>query len=245
MSLFRDSVDATLRNAKAVAIYVGFSIVASTLNHSYTFLSNTADRIKEGQHFSQADIAVDLIVYLVACIGQTMVFAMLVADIDRPLWKYDGPIAALKKYFTMWYFFGLINILFNVLIVTAYRHDAAKSSLNMLLFLQMVLIILLQIFGTCLMFMRRPPVSEYQAVAAPLMHFFPQTIVIGFLYFLFLDIFQSLVSVVRPELPSAQSISAILLITVASAILECVAACAIFILCRNYRETAHDDDFDF
>jgi len=133
MDAFRAGLQAVSRNARLVIAYIAVSIVLALASGGVDSLFLTGPL--EGVHETIkrcVDLGVRIWDSAAYAALNAIVFSMLGADIDRPLWRYHGWRDALRRFFTPWFLLALTYILiFRIIIWLGIDHPAAQFLLTL------------------------------------------------------------------------------------------------------------------
>ena len=242
MNIFSISLRTVQQFPMAVALYAaanaGIAFVVIGLNLLLGFPP------EEGVVLSNLEktymFGIDLFIAAATAASQCLAFATLGKAIDRPVWRIDGPIEAMRRFYTLW--FGL-----NLVEVAIVRTQIAANSiwgpggpgtlLTGLIFATSIVIIP---FGAAVMFHGKLVWSELSEAMQPIFRFGAQILALCIATFVVLVLLLSM----RDAADAAPWIQPGLRIIYA--MWECVVFTGVWLLCITNRESpVEDDDFDF
>lgn len=231
------------RHWRIVAMYTGLSLVVAMSIHTWqaAMLQKWLGPIDDST-IRITDFAIMVIGTTIGAGIQTIYFAQLGRAIDRPLFKVDGPLDALRRFFTTWLLLNLLLLgiieIFKRLAVDG--HPAAGG----LVFFYVVAYVLYVPIGACIMFHGGAPIGD---AVSPMTRLFPQTAAVIFLRLFAFSLEYSFAPFVVPtvENTTAWLVGAPALITM-MVLLECVSFAAMWEICKSNRDLGdEDDDMDF
>lgn len=235
------------RNLPAALVYVA----AITLLHLTLFaglLAVGGDVVSEGVPpfpVQVYDLVGGLVTAAAIAALQTVVFARMGREIDRPLWRSPDAADALRRFFQLWLILNLVTVALDQLLQLAYRQNA-EAALVFLVFLYGLVVLLSIPVGACIMFSGAFEWKELGTSLAPLVQQAPRTLVL-----IMLNLFQILLLFelvrlrsIRAEEP-AVFWTVYTLAPVAMAYLDCVVFAGAWHLCIEHRNADQDVDFDF
>jgi hypothetical protein len=164
-----------------------------------------------------------------------IVFSRIGADVDRPLWRFEGSLDALRRFLLPWF---ILFLAFGATGHILFRLAAQADDANAVLLVFVVTSILAGLMipiGACIMFHGRFAWEELGESLAPLVN------QIGGAFFFFL-VGMSASAFLTILHASSEAIYATLLIEAADSYLECVILAGVWLLCIVDRETESDDD---
>jgi len=177
--------------------------------------------------------------------AQTLAFSRIGKDIDRPLWKVSGDGEALKRYFVIWAAIGIFTVaVFRVLTMAGSAMDSDEFKLFALV-VYLGLNSVATPVGACLMFARKPPLPEAPTALVPLVEQLPYTLAIGIFSFgwLFFSILQG--SLLHDD-PASMRLQVIYFaLAIVNVFIDCVVFALVWLICKDHRDNAADDDFEF
>ena len=248
METIADAEKAIARNWRLAAFYIAASVAVVM---AYVYCDNALDTVvpEDTRPKPLWYVAVTLLMDLgmagtIAAL-QATVFAVMGAEIDRPLWKSGGHADALRRFLGLWFIISLIYLVMVRMQGSLYAQGLESASAALLLPRILWTCAYIPI-GVCIMHGGQLVWAEIPDRLSPIIHHFPQAAVafgLGFLQFLVWD-------VTIASIPEAYHKSAVVL-GIANApliLLECLAFAVMWHVCMAYRDTAperEDDDFDF
>jgi len=247
MEAIAEAEKALVRNWRLVAMYMAATVLVVMLSVT---LDGQLDKIVPEETspkpawYVLATLFIDIaFVGLVAAI-QAVGFAALGAEIDRPLWKSEGHVDALRRFTGLWFIISLLYVA--IVRMQGSFFDQGMESAAATLFLPRILWTCAYMpVGVCIMFGGKLVWEEIPDRLSPVFQLYPRAAVafgLGFLQFLVWDI-------ILASIPEAYHKSALVLgmANIPILLLECLAFAVMWYTCMEYRDTAHerDDDFDF
>ena len=190
---------------------------------------------------------------LIVMVGGTALIAAIQAiflarfgqAIDRPLFKLDGTMDAIRRFFTLWLLLNIVMLALNEFTsnLAVEKHPAAEG---VLIFVFIWHVIYIPI-GACIMFHGTSRGSEIAEALAPMGRLFPQTLSI---FVLRMFEFSLLFAFAGAVVPTAENGVAWLVgapaLSTMAILLECVSFAAMWEICRVFRDLDdQDDEFDF
>jgi len=240
VELIRDAVNAVQRNLGALGIYMGIMLVTSiAANYANFWMDAPPENPYANPNLVMYEVVLNLFLVFAAALAQSIAFARLGKDIDRPLWKISGDVEAIKKYLPLWAGLNAIVILIQILTgwsVSTFGGSAASG----FLFIAMLLAVILYIpAGASLMFLRTPEWTHLQEAVRPLLRQFPKTLVIlaltGVLFLLQISLIAG--TEAQPWLRP--------LVDITFAYFDCVIFSAVWLLFMYDRQAPEEVDLDF
>lgn len=240
MELIRDAVNAVQKNLDALGIYVGIMLVASTTaTYANSWMAVPAENPYADPNLIAYEVALNLFLVFSAAIAQSIAFARLGKNIDRPLWKISGDLEAIKLYLPLWAGLNAIVILVQALTTWSVA-TFGGSGVSGVLFILMVLAVIVYIpVGAALMFLRTPDWTHLPEAVRPLFRQFSKTLVIlamtGLLFLLQISLISGMEG--QPWLRP--------LVDIAFAYFDCVIFSAVWLLSMYDRQAPEEVDLDF
>lgn len=247
MDLIADAEKALVQHWRIVALYVLCSVAAvAVYDGCLVALDGIVPPDTTPKHFWFVALTLLLDLVLAAAIAalQSTVFAMLGAQLDRPLWKYNGHADALKRFFTIWFVVNLIYLairrLQGYMSAQGLDHGVIALEIPRLFWICCAVPV-----AVCIMYGGKPVMNEIPDRLSPLFRFFPRILVpfgLGFLQYMLLELWVLNVPRAFREIPATSA-----LINVPLVLLECLVFAVMWHLCMEHRDTAidQDDDFDY
>jgi len=148
LHLVEDGIRALWRVRAAVIMYLGGTIVATVLYHAVAATAaGEIDSESPPRWLPFVSTITDVSFAALWAVIQTVTFALIGRDIDRPVWKCTGASEALKRYFKIWF---VINLL--VILMQSLRGSMMRSEMEgPLEFLIMVTFLFTTPYGAALM----------------------------------------------------------------------------------------------
>jgi hypothetical protein len=248
METIAEAEKALARNWRAAAFYMAGSVLVVMI---YVYCDTALDALvpedlrPKPVWYVAVTLLMDVALTGIIAGLQSVVFASMGAEIDRPLWKNSGHTDALRRFLPLWFIISLIYLA--MVRMQGSLYDQGLESASATLLLPRILWSCAYIpIGVCIMHGGKLVWEEIPDRLAPIIHHAPQAAVafgLGFLQFLVWD-------VIIATIPEAYHKSALVL-GLANApliLLECLAFVVMWHVCMAYRDTAPergDDDFDF
>jgi hypothetical protein len=245
MPLFKEAIQAVERNIAAIGIYVAILVALSLANLLYLLVFGTSGTAEPTQQQLLFGTIFDVIFALIAAIAQTLAFSRIGKDIDRPLWKVSGDREALQRYFVIWAVIGIFTVaVYRVLSMLGGFLDNDEFKLFALL-VYIGMSSLATPIGACLMFARKPPLQEAPHALIPLMEQLPYTLLIatGNFAWFFFSIFEGAQLFEDPSSTRLQII--FLAMSIVTVFIDCVVFALVWLMCKDHRDNAGEDDFEF
>jgi len=186
----------------------------------------------------------DLVLAALIAALQSVVFAALGEEIDRPLWKNDGYRDALRRFFGTWFIIALIHMAFIRIEVSLSQLGLPEAVLPVVVPHMLWMGIYVPI-GACIMYGGRLVWNEVPDRLSPILYVTQKSLVaigLGCLQFV-IWIFM------LPYIPKApmEAIAFFAVLNFPLLLLECLGFAIMWHACMEYRDTApeRDDDLDF
>jgi hypothetical protein len=248
--IIRDAVEAVQENLPALAIYLALTVGAN-------LLSSACGLVVEREVFGKLDNASNVLVlipvYLIVCVAyavaQSVVFAQMGKEIDRPLWKIAGAKEAVRRFFPLWFTISFVTLA--TLQISDSLARTGNPELGMLLYYGLFMSITLVgvPVGACIMFYGKLEWPNLGEILIPLARQFPMTMAI-----LLLNLFQFLLMGVLMSSDAGAAAKPDVFMTlfkgtalaVVGGYIDCVVFAGVWLICMADRDTDHErDDFDF
>jgi hypothetical protein len=235
------------RNLPAALVYAA----VSTLLNLVLFLGliavgGDADA-QDAQRFSVQvyDLVGNLVMAAALAALQTVVFARLGREIDRPLWRSPNAADAMRRFFQLWLILNLIAVAIGQLLQLAGRQEA-EAAIVLLVFFYMLVLLFTVPVGACIMFSGAFEWREIGSSLAPLVHQAPRTLILLLLNLFQVALLFELVKLraIRADEP-AVFWTVFMLAPVAMAYIDCVVFAGTWHICIEHRNADQDVDFDF
>ncbi len=250
LQLLTGTFRAVLRNYDAVGLYVVLSAGISSVKRSVDILIKSGTIPLADEVLMQTyRFASDLFIAAGIAAASAIAFARMGCEIDRPMWKVKNDLAALNRFFVLWFIIGLLMLTFLRLLERFAGPDpvgGVADALRMAFFLWWLVAVP---FGACVMFSGRLQWSNLADDLKPLAGQFRLTLLILFVNFLsfvgYLLVIDFLAT--RPELQSKIWLSA--LIDVPFCLVDCFVFAGTWLICMEHRRRIEEErdhiDFDF
>lgn len=236
--MLRLAVQAIDHNFRAVLLYIGIHVSASTAIFftRIKFLNPVAGD-DPSPLWNTADIGLDIVDGIAWAIAQCIAFAWIGRNIDKPNWKVATAGESLKRFFGFW----LLLDLTLVLVFRFFQFSvAAGVDPAVALWLPILYASGTITMGAAIMFYQRVGTEEIGQALRTLGHQFPRTLLVVCMAgagFIFLSMLQPMTSKFPLALP---------LISILDSVLDCFIFSCTWILCMYYREASENDsDIDF
>lgn len=244
MQFLKSSIQAVERNVPALGLYllVQFAVMGINLALLLAFGPPAEDPTTQQLLFGTAT---NIIFIAALCAGKVLAFWRIGKDIDVPLWKVDGDGDAMRRYYPVFFLLGLASFLiFQACAVMAMSIDSDPLRLFSLM-VYILLDALVTPVGACVMFARRPPLHELANILAPLVFHLPMTLLIVLVWFVW-SMFTLEQHFYLANDPTSLRLQVIeFALGAVTVFLDCVIFAAVFLACKEHRDEAGDDDFDF
>ena len=237
--LLADAWHSLKRNQAPLGLYV---LLLTAVNLLYRLASGHVEGFVEPDALPSwypiYAIAADLFLAAGFSAVQAVVFAMFGREIDRPLWKCEGPGDALRRFFIVWFILNLVILTVIRLQVRAAEADAAQVVIA-LDFLMLGLYLFALPVGACVMYWGRLNWEELGESLAPIARQFPLVVVV-----LAINFGQYILHLILVDLlPQARADSPIVLAIadIPFHLLDCFAFAAMWRICMLHRDTSYED----
>ncbi len=251
--LFNEAFRAVWRTASAVALYLVIIAVGSlAFTAARSVLLNADDDPSPSVAATLLAMLLDVLMATAGAIAACLAFSRMGRELDKPLWKVEGDLEALRRFFLPWFILGLgVTTVYRVLMTAAAQTEDPFMALFGLMTYVFLAAFVIPI-GACIMFLGQFSWSTMGESLAPLSRQF--VYVVGFLLFGFLVYMMLFMLAIgfphRPGLDAPEAWLAtgvFLLLDLLGALSECVVFAGIWLICRMDRDTVQDssDDFDF
>lgn len=240
MRILGDAVEAVQRNLYALALYVavtvGFSIAGQVVNY---LMGGPPENPYASGAWTAYLLGLDVVFLVAIGLAQAVVFSRLGKDIDRPLWKIEGDVEAVKRYFVLWVALNTGATALDKAALwshTVLGNDALTATLT--LFHAVVIVVHIPI-GAAIMFLGPFEWRKLPECLRPLWRQFPQTLVVvlfngvWFGFFVFLLAQTQSQQWLRPALQ------------VVFAYVDCVVFSATWLICMLGRQEPEEIDLGF
>lgn len=247
MSTIAQAEKALVRNWPTVAAYIGATvalIAAFDLTHAWLDTIVPPEMNPKPGWYITAEAGMDLLILIGIAAIQAVAFAAMGREIDRPLWKCEDAMEALRNFFPIWLMVSLIMLAITRIEVSL-AHRGLDEALQTMLLPHLFWSGAYMPLGVCIMYGGRLVWSEIPGRLAPLLHVLPKAVTAFLLGIMQFFIWLSVI----PLIPKSAVMSTlyVALLNVALLLLECLAFAVMWHACMESRDTApeRDDDFDF
>ncbi len=185
------------------------------------------------------EFGADIAVAAGYALAQSIVFARIGADLDRPFWKHAGVTDALRRFFLLWFLLDLASISLGKVIVPLGEEVGGGSEVIALL-TWVVLSGAVVPFGACVMFYGKTARHEMGEALNTIVMQLPRLLPVlllawGVSFFLFAIISEGALPIWQYPL-----------LTVIASYVDCIVFASTWLICRIHRdEEPGDQDFDF
>jgi hypothetical protein len=240
LEILQKSVQAVQRNIAALALYIAVIACSSAFSwilYDHLGLPDKTSYPKVA--YLIITLCVDAVLGVAAAFAQAVVFSRFAKDIDRPLWRMDGDMEAIRRYFPLWF---ALNVVVLVLKTFAFSLPAIFESENSGAFARWLLLAAVVTYiplGAAMMFHKGSSWREFAETLAPYRRQFPKVLMLccinGVLFMMMLSLLPDAM-----DKPLAR-----VAIDVVSSYFDCVIFCAAWLICILDRQNPVEDDFEF
>lgn len=170
---------------------------------------------------------------------QAILLAEIGEEIDRPLWKYDGPADALRRFFMPWFLLNLSMMTLGPLLVRA-AGDGNESLALLLQFALFLLFLFLIPIGASVVHHGQLNWGELSQILAPIVRMFPLVLIVMLLGFVQFCIWIALSAVETNSI--FQRVAMHAPFNFAAAYLDCLAFATMWRICILHRNLEPEDD---
>lgn len=236
-----DALEAVQRNLKAFILYASIT-AAFTLAVilSQRFVLDGQEGAMAGAYSSIYAIVLDILNAGITALAQCLAFSRIGRDMDKPIWKVDGDLEVLRRFYVLWFLINLA-LLAGLSLISLAQTSTSDASLVFSMFLVWLLMAAFTVpLGASIMFCQKAGREEFvrasNTLADQARRTFPLILFAFCIYFVIYTLAGS------GPLPSWARLFLV--------IVECYANCAIFagtwIICMTHRDEDSDfSDFDF
>ncbi len=227
------------RNYRALILYLVATIGITSLTLAFdTLIIDPRRDTLDVVYLRTYDFLADIVTAVVYALTQAIVFSMMGAEIDRPLWKVSGVRESVRKFFSLWLILMLVNIALGRFTERADEsgYPAVAYVLSSCWLVWLVIVVPL---GSAIMFYGRAGLQEIRLAQNTFARQFPRTLVVFFIALAIIVLFQTVLSYdlpkwTRPFLGMIDGYG------------DCLLFSCTWILCMLHRdEDGEDIDFDF
>lgn len=220
-----------------MAIYAALSAIVLGLDHLVIGIPDADQPLSAA--VKTYELVKQLGVVVIQAVVQSVVFARMGREMDRPLWRNPDDWTAVKRFFNLWLTLGLVE---TVWIQLATLTAEAESGGAGLLFMVYLLTAFIKIpIGACVMFYGAFVLKEFGRAIAPLGVLFPKLMLLMLVNFCVLGLV--LLGFGPPDSTVQYVVTTAL--TAISAYAECVVFAGAWLMCIEHRSLSDDADFEF
>lgn len=243
MQLLVQAEAALLRNWRIVLVYLILSIITMTCCRAIfeqLKLIVPEETTPKPFWFVLANLGLDLTLVGAIAALQSVAFAAIGADMDRPQWKWGEWQESLKRFFSVWFILNLLFITSNG-IPSAVPASIQIEVLAIVFLFQVGMIVLGVPFCTCIVYGGGLVWREVPAMLLPFFRLFHLALIAVALGFL------QCVVIGFTARAGRDSLTLWALTNVPLILVECLAFAVMWLVCMNHRDIAdqyEEDDFD-
>lgn len=230
MSILRDAFRGIQDNLRALALYLCITVSVGILRLTAEYLVAARLGVELADLPATFKFGVDLGTVLCYAAAQSVAFALIGRELDKPLWKVSIPGEALRRFFAMWCIFGLCSTAAFRGILRTDSTEAAQLALLGYIIVEGSVIPL----GACVMFHGRFGWRDLPAAFRPLARQFPHVLVLFF--FSYLQLLVLLFTAVRAPHPALFPV-----VVAVSDYFGCVIFAGFWLVCRLDRDSEEPD----
>lgn len=231
----KDAFEAIQRNYVALAIYAGslvaFSLIMMLLRDFVVY------PVEDAEPIPLYDLSSLIVTAVLYALVQSVAFARLGREMDRPFWKIETDGEAIRRFFMLWFVLDLANFAAIHLINFLVESQGVLSSAVSLFYLWMVAAACIVPIGAAVMFHGRAGPQEVGAGLSALVGEFPRTLLIVVMALMILVLALGLQEVI-PDW-------AMPMLVVVDAYADFFIFASTWLLCMTHRDREEDDDPDF
>ena len=229
------------RNASALFIYlaIALSIHISRLVSDLYLVGPIKDKVSPAILYGYEFLG-DLVLAAGYAMAQCIAFSRIARDLDKPLWKVESDGEAARRFFSLWFVLGLINVTIYRTSVVGAASQGDSSFPAFLGVLWFMFAVLMVPVGAAIMFCGKTGLAEVGQGLSTLMHQLPRTFVVV----LGAYAAASLIMAIQQDanLPDWARPG----IAVLDGYADCVIFSGTWLICMAHRdEDFEDSDFDF
>ena len=250
MELLKHASEALQRHLSAVLMYLGFAVLWSLANSGTAvyLLARYPDTVPTlPEHIVR--IVSFTVLSGVCAFAQAVVFSRIGREMDRPLWKVRDDREALQRFFFMWFEFNLLINTLSWIAGTPLFGDEPNALNALAVFAVLVGVVLVIPVGAASMFHGHFSWSKLGECLAPLgrrpMEALPVFLVTFGQFLLPILALQAPDRDVSNVRHVAFSIAVQLALDLVIAYLDCLAFAAIWLVCKDDRDSPDEVDLDF
>ena len=235
--MIRDGLDALQRNWRSLLLYLGIVLPLHIANIAANHFFAAPDAGVDPFIVDLYQFVSDIVVAIGYAVAQTLVFARMGAEIDRPHWKYDGTVDSFRRFFTMWFILDLGSISLGNLMLRFGAEAGGGTQITATVTWIMIAGLVVP-FGACVMFFGRVGKQELNESVNTLVAQFGSLIGVLFLsWAVSFFIHGTLMGAPLWSYP---------LLTIVDGYTDCLVFSCIWLICIYHRDEEPDDqDFDF
>jgi hypothetical protein len=247
MNVIREAVDAVQRNLAALGVLVVATLVLNTpkiiadllIVEKYGF-----ETPPDWQIFYELGTSIPMAVGMTVAI--VLAFSWMAREIDRPLWKMDGPGDVLRRFGPFWFTIRVIAFLSIILSWQLQLNDAVPALALLCQLAYFALFIFSTPIGAAFMFVGRIRRETIGEALVPLGNQLGKTAIVFFvvLWQFFLFLYVSSV-VVHGDDALWQRVLLASALNIILVYLDCLIFAATVLVCKYDRDTHEEVDLDF
>ena len=241
MAIIRAALQAVQRNYGPLLFYigVGFAVYSARLALDALVIAPRSEDFGENL-IRMYSFAIDIVAVAIVAMAQTVAFSRIGREIDRPTWRVENDMDAIRLFYTLWLLLGLLNVAairFLDIVVTRMDEPPVQFALAMMWLTGAVLLVP---FGAAIMFYGRVGRREVGEAVSTMLRQFPHTFLIAII-----GIFAGMFLInLQPDLP----LWARPALAIADGYVDCLLFASMWLVCIYHRdeyEHPDDEDFDF
>jgi len=239
LNILFEATQAIQKNLSALFVYLALGVGSSVVNTTITLLIGEVEEPFRDTQTVALSLGMLLSATLAWSAGETLAFARLGKEMDKPLWKIDGDVEALRRYFSLWFCINLPSLAFYLLSIWLGSSGSTDSGVGAALMLSILCGTLSTPVGACLMFGGKLQWEGVSRRFRPMLRELPLFLVVFF--------FSGVAMVLMLSLHEATRAQGWLgpLIDVAAIYFDCVVFAAMWLICMIDRQNPDDDDLEF
>lgn len=241
MNFLRDAMAAVQRNLGVTFTYMTVFAVIGLLvmGLDYLVIGPALPDQPTTVGVKAYELVKQLVLVVIQAIVQSIAFARIGKEMDRPLWRNPDDWTATKRFFNLWLTLGLVETVWVQLATLAADSGSGGASLFFWMYLLTAFVKIP--IGACVMFSGAFVLKDFMKALAPLGVLFPKFMLLMLVNFCVLALV--LVGFGPPD-SSVQYIVTTALAAI-SAYAECVIFAGAWIMCIEHRTISDNTDFEF
>lgn len=239
--MINEAFIAVQRNRAPLLAYmaVGVGVYATRLLGDYVAF-DTFEAEPRALWFQAYRFLSELATAAVYAAAQSIVFARIGAEMDRPLWKISGDMDSLRRFFKLWFLLDLSSVLLYRLADEFAKAIGNDSSAVTLLLLWIMTVVLFVPFGACVMFYGHVRKEEIGQAVNTLADQFPRFLAILLMGYIITSL------VLGIQTARILPVWALPSLALLDSFGECLVFSATWLLCIDHRdEDTEGPDLDF